>query len=69
MTSVNLVMGSEPTVDGVLLSPAQTYDYSFPGGRLVSTQLFVVVFYSDVGLEVAWDKGNSKHFVSLCTHM
>jgi hypothetical protein len=64
---VELTLGRPPLVDGVELAvgPTSVFDHVFVGGRIVSTQLFVVVFFHGVGLEIVWDKGQSGHAVEV----
>jgi hypothetical protein len=61
-STVELTLGRPPLVDGVELAvgPTSVFDHVFVGGRIVSTQLFVVVFFYGVGLEIAWDKGQGS---------
>jgi len=56
-TSVELVMGRPPTVDGHPLATLQLVDFPFNGGRLVYNGLNTVVFFEG-GLNVVWDGGS-----------
>ena len=55
-TSVELVMGRPPTVNGLPLATHQLADFRFDGGHLVYNGLNVVVFFEG-GLNVVWDGG------------
>jgi len=56
-TSVELVMGRPPTVDGRQLAAHQLADFRFNGGHLVYNGLNTVVFFEG-GLNVVWDGGS-----------
>jgi hypothetical protein len=56
---VELTLGRAPIINGTELAvgPTSIIDHRFIGGRIVSTQLFIVILFYDVGLEISWDKG------------